>query len=389
MTGVHRAGVHQPGAVDAQFRTVTQLHAIGGRAVEDDIVRLHHVLGVDPEMGLPVGGAERRDGEAADDRGLFVRGLQRAHHHCVACCGVHGVGRVDRAHGVAGEGGRGEPAGGDAAVAFAPQAVAGDLDGATRVASRYVSGHFGRSRALEQGHLAGGDRRRQADIGLEGADLDPPGLEVGVLHPGFLDVAGVFAAGAAELVDQGVVEVLVELAVDTEPGAAEVGAVVQVAVGDGGGQARLLEVLAGVEHHDGADIGGEAAVGGGQGRLAVGQAGDGGPARGRRLQGDDVALVRRLDRLQVGQLRREGGQLLLQGVDPRVGRAGAAQRRHLGVELVELLLHGLQLGVLGRRGRGLRRRQGPGRKAGHQQRDKRATRQGLRRKAHDWLSPYR
>ena len=212
-----------------------------------------------------------------------------------------------------------------------------------------VAGDFRSRRPLQDRHLSGRDVRLESDLRLEGAQLDFPGMQGGVLHIGFEQLPGVFPAGAAEFHDHRIVEVLEQLAIDAEAGAAEVRAVVQLAIGDLGRETGLLHVVRRVEHDVGADVAGKSSVGCREGGLAVRDRQYARPAGRRRLQGDDIGVGGGLGGLHLGQLLVGAGDLLLQVCDLArrrlLGALGLAQKRHLGFQDADFLLERLKLEV--------------------------------------------
>ena len=174
--------------------------------------------------------------------------------------------------------------------------------------------------------------------GREGASAEIEGLGAVILEIGVVDIAAAFNAVAAKVIDKAVGPVAPGGALDTELGAAEIGAAVQV---HGRGIPALREISH-VELGEGSQRQGEIAVGAGEGKASIGGGhlgllgqpvvDAGNLVRGGTLQFGDRgagigALVPGPD---LGQLALDVRQLLLQGHNARVRRRRLLGRRRGG-----------------------------------------------------------
>ncbi len=214
-------------------------------------------------------------------------------------------------------------------------AVAVELQRRPAVAAGQGAGDVRRRRPLQEGHAVGRVLVLQPLVGDEQTPLDVERRQPVVLERGLVDAAGVLRPRAPELGDEGVVDVPEQLAVHGEPRAAEVGPRIQVPrVGGVAGAGSAAEVAAErsgfglmvvrhVEVGDGVQIGGETAIGAGQGGLAVRQGHLGLGGRGVA----DVAQAGGGRFLERGNLRLKHRELGLQGLQAGLDRIRRHDRR--------------------------------------------------------------
>ena len=284
-TYIYQSPAPAAGGIDAQFRALTQLNRIAGRGRGAGIGGIDNAGIVQADMDQRILCFNRRAG----DTGRYAQLL-------VIIDRIEAAGRrIKRRHGVAGNGKR-------------PQVTVLGIEGSdahARVAGADITGHFGDRRTLQEGRAALRTSISQADAGGEFADAELGRLEAGILNPGFVDATDILSAGAAEVERQVIVEIAEHLAVKDDAGAADIGAAVEIACGDGGGQVAVLIVGSGISLEQALDVECEGAIARGQHRRAVlERGGDGGRGRfgggsgysgRRRNRGRDRRIILRGD----------------------------------------------------------------------------------------------